>query len=97
MKNAKFADMQSIAQTISIVFLALFSVAFLWQHNWLLFLFLAVLVILLLGKKGSKRELKTFFFCGTFGILAETLAIHGGAWAYQNPNLFYVPAWLFIL
>lgn len=77
---------------------SLISVALLWRHNLILLLTLLFLAALMLLIKRSKRELKTFIFCGFLGGAAEVLAIFFGTWTYANPNLFnIIPAWLFIL
>ncbi|MEK6888083.1 MAG: hypothetical protein AABX14_04005 [Candidatus Aenigmatarchaeota archaeon] len=42
----------------------------------------------------KKRDIILFVSGAIFGPLAETVAIHFGAWSYANPTLLGIPLWL---
>ena len=98
--SSSFYYMKQIINLILTVLLtitSLLSVGLLWRQNLLLFLVLIVLAALLLVMNRSKKEIKTFFFCGFFGPMAEVFVITFGTWSYANPSMMGIPIWLFIL
>ncbi len=76
---------------------SLLSVSFLWRNNFILTLVLVFLGCIMLLMNKSKKELKTFIFCGFMGALAESYGIFSGVWVYNNPNLLNFPVWLIFL
>jgi len=86
-----------IISTILIAIASLLSVLFFWTNNFVLFVLLFFLSVIMLVIGKSKVELKTFIFCSFSGALAESLAVFFGSWTYKNPGILNVPLWLFIL
>lgn len=84
---------------ISCVFgiLSLVSVSLLWKSPALLAGVLVLLGALMLRMRNSKGDFLLYSVCAISGALAETAAIHTGAWAYASPSIFGIPYWLPLL
>lgn len=76
---------------------SLLLVCLLWENNLLLFILLVIIGILMLLINKSKTKLIVFLFCGLSGTIAEAIAIHYGAWQYNNTLFLDVPFWLPVL
>ncbi len=83
--------------TLIMAVLSLLAVCLLWPYNWMLFLVLMVLAVVMLWLEKQKKEVKLFVFCGLTGAVAEIIAIVAGAWTYANADLYNIPVWLPVL
>lgn len=76
---------------------SLLSVAFIWKNNFILFVTLSIIAVLMLSIERSRQEVKVFIYCAVLGAISECIAVSFGAWTYENPNLVNIPIWLPLL
>lgn len=65
-----------------------------WRHDFLMFVILAIISILLLLLGKSKKELFLYFIFAIAGSLAEATQMSTGAWKYSHPTILGLVYWM---
>ena len=86
-----------LALSLFITLLALLSVTFLWQYNFLLTAILIILSIILILILQNKKNIKLYLIFAALGVITEALMVSRNAWTYPNPDIFKIPIWLPLL
>lgn len=85
---------KAIALEILFFFLAVSSIAFLWQDNLVLFVVLLVESAAILKLWHKKNDMFYFIVGAILGPVGEMICIHLGAWTYSNITALGIPIWL---
>lgn len=88
-KNVKELFLDAILFSLGII-----ATSFLYENNLLLTVALIILWCFGIYFWHKKRDIILFVSGAIFGPLAETVAIHFGAWSYVNPTFIGVLMWL---
>lgn len=79
---------------ILIFFVVMFTIAFLWQNNSVLFIVALIECFVVMNLWHEKYDVIYFIVAAALGPIGEIICIHYGTWSYTKPSLFGIPIWL---
>jgi len=91
MKNETNRD--QILAIVSIV-VVIILIALFWENNFVLTVFVAAYMALLLVLWHEIEDLRCLFFVVIVGTTSEIISVSSGAWTYNNPTFLGIPIWL---